>query len=322
MAEVSTAETKEIPTIPAPDLPPTESKPQTTTTIDTTSSTSATTKGGGGDVESEQAPSGYSAVSKSSQSVASVRYNPLTPAKKPLDIVETVTVPIATTEEEEKVSEPKQTQAQQPAPKANATAIPQPQQPARRYNQYPMWPIREQAQYLTFHPFGWPIDPEYQYQISNYLGPTPVQNMAQNMAMAQLRAMNPMMNAVPGVNPMSTMLAAQAAFNPAAAAAAVGVGAGMGMGNMNAGGLPTGKQCSLFVFHLPVDIDDHGLLQLFVPFGAMGSNVMRHDSGQSRGFGFVHFNSKHEAQIAIDMMDGHQIGRKRLRVSFKKDDAK
>ena len=83
---------------------------------------------------------------------------------------------------------------------------------------------------------------------------------------------------------------------------------------------PGGKEFSLFVFHLPEDIDDNGLLQLFAPYGAIRSNVMRHDTGRSRGFGFVHFNSKREAQIAIDMMNGHQIGRKRLRVSFKKDD--
>merc|ERR1712029_648771 len=101
--------------------------------------------------------------------------------------------------------------------------------PAKRYNQYPMWPIHEQTQYLTFHPFGWPIDPEYQYQISNYLGPTPAQNMAQNMAMAQLRAMNPMMAGM--ANPMSTMLAASAAFNPAMTSAGINPG------------LASGKQC-------------------------------------------------------------------------------
>eukprot|EP01083_Nonionella_stella_P148164 468588_1 len=79
---------------------------------------------------------------------------------------------------------------------------------------------------------------------------------------------------------------------------------------------PFGKQYSLFVFHLPDDIDDHGLLQLFASYGAMRSKVMRHDMGRSRGFGFVHFNTRHEAQIAIDRMNGHKIGRKRLRVSF------
>ena len=73
---------------------------------------------------------------------------------------------------------------------------------------------------------------------------------------------------------------------------------------------------------MPEDIDDHGLLTLFAPFGALRANVMRHDNGRSRGFGFVHFNTKHEAQIAIDMMNGHQIGRKRLRVSFKRDESK
>merc|ERR1712228_46551 len=98
------------------------------------------------------------------------------------------------------------------------------------------------------------------------------------------------------------------------------MGIGGGVGITGIGGSISGKQYSLFVFHLPEDIDDHGLLQLFAPYGAMRSNVMRHDTGRSRGFGFVHFNARHEAQIAIDMMNGHQIGRKRLRVSFKREE--
>jgi len=80
------------------------------------------------------------------------------------------------------------------------------------------------------------------------------------------------------------------------------------------------KEGPLFVFHLPGDIDDHGLLQLFAPYGAVRSNVMRHETGRSRGFGFVHFNTRHEAQSAIDRMNGHHIGQKRLRVSFKRDE--
>eukprot|EP01084_Bolivina_argentea_P158988 276917_1 len=102
--------------------------------------------------------------------------------------------------------------------------------------------------------------------------------------------------------------------NAVVAAAAASAAAASAAANI------TGKQYSLFVFHLPEDIDDHGLLQLFAPYGAMRSNVMRHDTGRSRGFGFVHFNTRHEAQIAIDMMNGHQIGRKRLRVSFKREE--
>ena len=150
-------------------------------------------------------------------------------------------------------------------------------------------------------------------------------------------------------NPLSSLLAAQAAFNPLLAAGggiggtpglgaggigpgSMGIGTGgIGGGSINtgssigggagiSGGTISGKQYSLFVFHLPEDIDDHGLLQLFAPYGAMRSNVMRHDTGRSRGFGFVHFNTRHEAQIAIDMMNGHQIGRKRLRVSFKREE--
>eukprot|EP01083_Nonionella_stella_P297258 1009603_1 len=79
------------------------------------------------------------------------------------------------------------------------------------------------------------------------------------------------------------------------------------------------QQWVLFVFHLPEDMDDNGLLLLFSAFGATQAIVMRHKNTDcSRGFGFVHFRTKQEAQIAIDMMNGYQIGHKRLRVSFKK----
>lgn len=36
----------------------------------------------------------------------------------------------------------------------------------------------------------------------------------------------------------------------------------------------------LFVFHLPEDVDDVGLFQLFAPYGAIRANVMRHDRGK------------------------------------------
>ena len=220
-------------------------------------------------------------------------------------------------------------QQQQAAAAAAAAAAAVSTNPGgKRLNKYGCWPPAEQQIYSSFHPLGWPIDPEYQYQISNYLGPSPAANnmMAGGLGMGGGLGMNPLIAAQAAAlnNPVSSLLAAQAAFNPllaaggglgalggAAAAAALSGGASSNIG---------GKQWSLFVFHLPEDIDDHGLLQLFAPYGAMRSNVMRHETGRSRGFGFVHFNTRHEAQIAIDMMNGHQIGRKRLRVSFKREE--
>ena len=74
---------------------------------------------------------------------------------------------------------------------------------------------------------------------------------------------------------------------------------------------------TLFVVHLPEDVSsDKKLLELFVSYGATKCNLMRHESGRSRGFGFVDFKTKKEAQAAIKGMNGHQIGRKKLRVTF------
>eukprot|EP01083_Nonionella_stella_P154261 496823_1 len=76
----------------------------------------------------------------------------------------------------------------------------------------------------------------------------------------------------------------------------------------------------LFVFHVPEDIVDYQLFQLFMRFGALKATVMTHEhSGRSRGFGFVHFPTRYQAQFAITAMDGYAIGHKRLRVAFKKD---
>ena len=71
--------------------------------------------------------------------------------------------------------------------------------------------------------------------------------------------------------------------------------------------------------HLPDDINDHGLLQLFASYGAISGRVMLSDDGRSRGFGFVTFNSKEEAQIACDIMNGHVLNQDqgaRIRVSL------
>ena len=79
------------------------------------------------------------------------------------------------------------------------------------------------------------------------------------------------------------------------------------------------KTHALFVFHIPEILGDLQLFQLFVRFGALNAEIMTHETGRSRGFGFVHFATRYQAQIAINAMDGFMIGRKRLRVSFKRD---
>ena len=74
----------------------------------------------------------------------------------------------------------------------------------------------------------------------------------------------------------------------------------------------------LFVFHIPDYVVDYQLYELFAEVGALSAKVMTHvKTGKSRGFGFVHFATRYQAQVAILVMDGLCIGRKRLRVDFK-----
>merc|ERR1719474_1907169 len=131
-------------------------------------------------------------------------------------------------------------QQQQAAAAAAAAAAVSTNPGGKRLNKYGCWPPAEQQIYSSFHPLGWPIDPEYQYQISNYLGPSPVANgmMASNMMAAGLGVgglgMNPLLAAQAAAlqNPVSSLLAASA-FNPllagGAGLSALG-GAGLALG--------------------------------------------------------------------------------------------
>lgn len=76
---------------------------------------------------------------------------------------------------------------------------------------------------------------------------------------------------------------------------------------------------NLFVFHLPSDIDDTGLYSLFVPFGTIESIKVITDAetGESKGYGFVKYYLMSDAIRAIEAMNGYQVGRKHLKVSFK-----
>jgi RNA recognition motif-containing protein len=76
---------------------------------------------------------------------------------------------------------------------------------------------------------------------------------------------------------------------------------------------------NLFVFHLPSDVSDTQLYALFSQFGAIESIKVITDSetGESKGYGFVKYYSMGDAIRAIEAMNGYQIGRKHLKVSFK-----
>ena len=77
---------------------------------------------------------------------------------------------------------------------------------------------------------------------------------------------------------------------------------------------------NLFIYHLPHDLTDADLSTAFSPFGNVISAKVYVDkhTGESKGFGFVSYDSVPSAEMAIQQMDGYQIGQKRLKVQHKR----
>lgn len=77
---------------------------------------------------------------------------------------------------------------------------------------------------------------------------------------------------------------------------------------------------NLFVYHLPHDLTDADLATAFNPFGNVISAKVYVDrnTGESKGFGFVSYDSVVSAESAIEQMNGFQIGNKRLKVQHKR----
>jgi RNA recognition motif-containing protein len=73
----------------------------------------------------------------------------------------------------------------------------------------------------------------------------------------------------------------------------------------------------LFVGNLPFSTTSQQLEDLFSRIGPCDSAsvVTDRDTGQSRGFGFVEMASDDDATRAIDELDGHELGGRKLTVN-------
>ena len=73
----------------------------------------------------------------------------------------------------------------------------------------------------------------------------------------------------------------------------------------------------LYVGNLPYSVTDSELQQMFATHGTVTSAqvIMDRDTGRSKGFGFVEMANDAEAQAAIDVLNGQQMGGRPLTVN-------
>ena len=72
----------------------------------------------------------------------------------------------------------------------------------------------------------------------------------------------------------------------------------------------------LFVVGIPRDMDEIELLELFSAHGQVGivTVVTDRDSGESKGFGFVHMEDRAGAERAIAALNGAEIDERKISV--------
>jgi hypothetical protein len=90
---------------------------------------------------------------------------------------------------------------------------------------------------------------------------------------------------------------------------------GVGGGATHAG--PPGA--NVFVFNLPLNVDEAALHQIFCRFGQIVSTRVCKDitTRQSKGYGFVSFNQEQSALSACASLNGYVLGDKKLTVEIK-----
>ncbi|EST06221.1 RNA recognition motif domain protein [Kalmanozyma brasiliensis GHG001] len=79
-----------------------------------------------------------------------------------------------------------------------------------------------------------------------------------------------------------------------------------------------GAKSHLFVGDLSPEVDDGVLQSIFSRFPSLADVRVMYDpeTGKSRGFGFISFRSKHEAEECIAVMQGQWLGGRQIRVNW------
>ena len=77
-------------------------------------------------------------------------------------------------------------------------------------------------------------------------------------------------------------------------------------------------ETKLYIGNLAYSTTEDDLRTLFAQAGAVASVALikDRDSGQSKGFAFVEMSNQAEAEKAISMFNGYQMGDRELRVSL------
>jgi len=80
----------------------------------------------------------------------------------------------------------------------------------------------------------------------------------------------------------------------------------------------TSNHHHIFVGDLSADIETHQLKEAFLPFGSISDCKIIRDAQtlQSKGFGFVSFVKKEDAESAIDSMNGQWLGNRPIRTNW------
>ncbi|CAK4068010.1 unnamed protein product [Aphanomyces euteiches] len=153
------------------------------------------------------------------------------------------------------------------------------------------------------------------------------QQYMQQMQAFGAQALNPAVNgsAVPAANPAAFMYYNPYAIPGTYPPAFPGVGFPLDPTNEAAASRASSQLegpvgANLFIYHLPHDLTDADLATAFAPFGTVISAkvYMDKNTGESKGFGFVSYDSAQAADAAIASMNGFQIGSKRLKVQHKR----